>query len=168
MSKTIKTEKNDLKSLEELTKQLELCQAQAQENLNGWQRAKADYANLKREMESQREDLITYANLKLIEKLLPVHLNFTTALKHIPAEQQDLDWVVGLKHIKSQLDEFLKSLNVTEIETEGQFDPRYHEALSQEQRADLEDGQIISTFEGGYRLKDRVIKPARVIVNVKP
>ena len=168
MSKSIKTEKNDSKNLEELTEKLKSLEAQVQENLNGWQRAKADYANLKRQTEEQKDDLITYANLKLIEKLLPVHLNFTTALKHIPAEQQDLDWVVGIKHIKSQLDEFLKNLNVTEIETEGQFDPRFHEALSQEQREDLDDGQIINTIEGGYCLKDRVIKPARVIVNVKP
>jgi len=154
--------------------------AQAAEYLAGWQRAKADYTNLLRDLDARKKDITEAAGLNLILGILPVHLNFKTALQQIPAPMlrsgqafagmtkgAEADWITGIKHIKNQLDEFLKNLGVMEVSASGQFDPAKHEAISQEQHEDLPDGEIIREVEGGYMWKDKVIKPARVIVNVK-
>ena len=159
---------NLTKENSELKTQLEICRKQAQEYLDGWRKIKAEYANLNKDTENRQLSAMDHANTKfIVNLLLPLHINFKTALKHIPEEQQNLDWVIGIKHIKNQLDNFLKGLEVKEIEAVGQFNPSYHEAINQEWRDDMEDGEIIQEVEGGYMWKDRVIKPARVIVNVK-
>lgn len=158
--------KSDKKDIE---KEINELQQQAEEYLTGWKRAKADYANLQRKTQEQQADIVKFANKNLILELLPVHNNFKYALNFIPKDQKDSDWVVGLKHIKNQLDEFLKKLNVEEIKTEGEkFDPNLHEAISQEQRDNLDEDTIIKELESGYTLNGQTIRPAKVIVSTKP
>lgn len=140
----------------------------AEEYLAGWKRAKADYTNLKKQTEEHQVEMIKFANKNLILEILPVHNNFKHALNYIPEDQVDSDWVVGLKHIKSQLDEFLRKVNVEEIKTEGEiFDHNLHEAISQEKQEKLAEDTITKEIETGYTLNGQTIRPAKVIVSTK-
>ncbi|MFH1030711.1 MAG: nucleotide exchange factor GrpE [bacterium] len=125
-----KKNNDEQESQKEFEKDLELLEKKNQEYLSGWQRAKADYLNLKKESEKKYQDLIKFANAGLIIEMLPVLDNFKLALNHIPEDQKNLDWVVGMTHIKNQLEEILKNLGIEEIKTVGEkFNPELHEAV---------------------------------------
>ncbi|MBI5621323.1 nucleotide exchange factor GrpE [Candidatus Falkowbacteria bacterium] len=135
---------------------------------NQWLRAMADYQNLKKDHARDREEWVKYSNAGLLLELLPVVRHFKEAMKHVPADQASLEWVVGIQHIKKQFDEFLARLGVTEIATVGeQFDPQRHEAIGQQTVADRADGEILEEVQAGYALQGKVIEPAKVIVNQK-
>ena len=92
---------------------LNRAKTMAEEYLSGWKRAKADYQNLQKKMEKEREDWIKFASESLIEELLPVAENFEQAIAHVPKEHKDNDWVTGLVHIKKQLDDVFENLKNT-------------------------------------------------------
>ncbi|MFA7662372.1 MAG: nucleotide exchange factor GrpE [Patescibacteria group bacterium] len=152
----------------DVEEKLHEIERQAEEYLAGWKRAKADYANLKKQTEENQFEIIKFANKNLILEILPIHNNFKYALSYIPADQLESDWVVGLKHIKNQLDEFLRKMGVEEIKTEGEkFDPNLHEAITQEKRDNLDEDTIIKELEAGYILSGQTVRPAKVIVSFK-
>lgn len=149
-----------------LKEELEKYKSKAEEYLNGWKRAKADYINFKKEVEERQRDIIEFANLTFVLELLPLKENFKKAFEHIPEKEKESDWVIGIKHIQNQLDDFLEKLGVEEIKTVGEnFDPEKHEAVSKEKRNNLEENIIIKEIGSGYLMRGRVIKPAKVIVS---
>ncbi len=130
-------------------------------------RALADYQNLKKETEQARTEYAQFATADLISQLLPILDNFTAAVQYVPKEQQDLDWVVGVFHIQRQLEEVLKQQGVEAIDVVGQqFDPQQHEAVDQRHDPQVPDGQIVEQVQSGYRWHDKIVQPARVVVNV--
>ncbi|MFA4871642.1 MAG: nucleotide exchange factor GrpE [Patescibacteria group bacterium] len=160
---------HDLTSVvEELTEaQTKLLEAkqEATENLAGWQRAQADYANFKKEIEKRQKDIIEFANAAFISELLPIYSHFKLALKHIPEDQQNLDWVIGLKHIQKQFQELLKKYDIKEIKTVGEkFDHNLHEAIVHKEKEGFEADLIFEEVQPGYMLGGKVIMPARVKV----
>ena len=131
-----------------------------------WLRAVADYQNLKKQTVKDKEDWAKYANAGLILELLPVINHFKEAMKHVPAEGKDTDWVKGIMQIKKQFDEFLKNLGIEEIPTVGEkFNPEMHEAVSQQEVEDKEADEIIEEVQAGYTMHGKVIDPAKVIVS---
>ncbi len=145
-----------------------------QEYLDGWKRAQADYQNLQRETEVNRKKWIQMANAGLLEELLPIYDNFKLAIKHIPEEQKKLDWVIGIIHIKNQLEKILNDNGIEEIKTVGEkFDVELHEAVarqednksSQMKENNKENSNIIQKeIRAGYKLNGKVLYPAKVIL----
>ena len=151
--------------LEGLQEELERAKAQAAEYLEGWQRAQAEFSNYKKRQESERAGMITRANATLLHKLLPVVDDFERALVTQPASLSQLTWCEGIFLIKHKLNAILESEGVKPIKTEGQvFDPYYHEAVTYEEVAGYEEGQIIGEVQRGYILGERVLRPALVRV----
>ncbi len=156
-------EKEELrKALEEQKKALEEQKSKCEANLAGWQRAQADFINYKRFAEQDKAETCKYANINLLANILPVIDDFDRALASIPTEQSDNKWVEGLKLIDQKLKDTLKKQGVTHIDALGQeFDPYVMEAMScGNGKKDI----VIQELEKGYKLYDKVIRPAKVIV----
>lgn len=163
----IEPENNDSNQseIEKLKEELERVGKQNEDHLNGWRRAKADYLNLKKETEQKSRELIQFANVGLILQILPIYENFKTAWEHVPEEDKKKDWVVGVGHIKKQMEDFLKSLGLEPIKTVGErFDHNLHEAVAFEKVEGKEDDIIIKEVKGGFKFYDKVLEPAKVVV----
>ncbi|MFH1382455.1 MAG: nucleotide exchange factor GrpE [Chloroflexota bacterium] len=149
----------DVKSLKEA---LATEKVRAEGNLLGWKRAQADFVNYKRRSEQEREELIKSANAALILALLPVLDDFERAWNAMPAEPEGTAWVEGAKLIERKLRTALEAVGLSQIEAVGKpFDPRFHEAVKQ---VEGKEGIIIDEFQKGYKLNDKVLRPAKVTV----
>jgi len=136
------------------------------EYMHGWQRAQADYQNLQKETDKWKSEFVQYAKADFILELLPVYSNYKIALEHIPAEDKQKDWVQGIQHIFQQLKTLLDKFDVTEIKTVGEeFDHNIHDAVGTEYDESKEEDIIIKETMPGYMLKDKVLQPAKVIIN---
>ena len=154
--------------LEELQTQLEQAQTQAEEHMRAWQRAAADFSNYKRRTDEERDTVARFANALLIGKLLAVLDDFDRALDHVPPDTDD-SWVDGVRLVERKLRNVLESEGVTPIEAIGlPFDPNVHEAVVHEETADYPDNHVIDELQRGYRLHDRVLRPALVKVANNP
>jgi molecular chaperone GrpE len=152
-----------------LQSELEKAQAQAAEYLDGWQRARAEFANLKKRVEAERVEVRSRSNEKLLLKILPVVDDFERAFQELPPEMEDAAWVNGITMIMNKLQNILESENVALLEAAGKpFDPQWHQAMMQEETEDYPDGTCIEEMQRGYRLGDRVLRPAMVKVACNP
>ena len=154
--------------LGEIENALEEARAQSDENLRAWQRTAADLSNYRRRTDDERETVARFANALLISKLLSVLDDFDRALESVPPDSDDA-WVDGVRLVERKLRNVLESEGVTPIEAAGlQFDPNLHEAVVHEETADHPDNQVIGELQRGYRLHDRVLRPALVRVANNP
>ncbi|MCH8949481.1 MAG: nucleotide exchange factor GrpE [Chloroflexi bacterium] len=127
-----------------------------------WQRAAADMQNLKRRMEQERFEVGRLANASLVINLLPLMDDLERALHEVDVKLAGLTWIDGIRLIYRKFEAVLQNAGVSEIEADGQqFDPNVHEAISE---AEGEEGRIVSVVQKGYKLGDRVIRPAMVVV----
>jgi molecular chaperone GrpE len=126
-------------------------------------RTAAEMDNLRKRTAREREDAIRYANQRLLEDLLPVIDNFEMGMQAAAQDTSSMIYI-GMDMVRKQLNEFLSNQGVTEISTEGQFDPNLHDAVSQE-ASDKPEGTIIRTTRRGFRLRDRLLRPASVVVS---
>lgn len=137
----------------------------ADEHLDGWKRAKADYLNLKKQTEKDKEDLASFARAAAVLQFLPIYDNMKRAASHIPDDQKSLDWVKGIEHIQKQFEDTLKSMGIAPITSIGQpFDPNLHHAVHKVKQDGAASGTIIEETKSGFMLGDRVLEPAQVIV----
>lgn len=142
-------------------------QKQADDNLAGWQKALADYQNLQKESQQKMAELKNYILADIIHQILPIFDNYYTAITHIPPEQRQEGWAIGLEHILKMWETFLGEHQIDKIPTqEAVFDPNLHEAVSAEAHPDLPDNQIVKELAAGFVYKDQVIRPAKVVVNI--
>jgi molecular chaperone GrpE len=156
---------DDGASLEALQKDLEAARAQAAEYLDGWQRARAEFANYKRRVEKEQAEAYQHAAARIIARYLDVLDDFERALKDQPTEGEAAAWAEGIALIFRKLQNTLDAEGVARIEAEGQpFDPALHEAVTHEDSDDHDAGHIIEVLRQGYRLGERVIRPALVRV----
>jgi molecular chaperone GrpE len=148
--------------IEELQKALGEQTAKAEANLVGWQRAQADFINFKRYTEQEKADSAKFANTVLLNSILPILDDFERAIASIPHEKADKKWLEGLKLIDRKLRDTLEKQGVTCIQAQGEeFDPRCMEALTTcAGKKDI----VIKELEKGYKLFDKVIRPAKVMV----
>ena len=129
----------------------------------------ADFENFKKLKTKEKLETLKYGNEALIKEFIPVVDNLEMALNH--ATNTD-DYKSILEGVKLTLNEFLKVLEkagVTRIDAVGKkFDPNLHEAFYQEERDDIEPDTVISEFQKGYLLNERLIRPSRVVLSKKP
>ena len=138
----------------------------ADENLVTAQRAAADYANLKRRSEADRERDLDRAREALLSRVVELADDFDLALEHLPPEARDNPWLEGIVAIDRKLRGLLEREGVTPIEALGQpFDPNEHEALSHVTGSGAAEGEVVLELRRGYRLRDRVLRPALVAVS---
>jgi len=152
--------------VEETKEELAKIQQQAQDYLNGWKRARADYLNREKQIVKEKERWIKFANQELILQLLPVMESLEQALQQIPAALQEDQWIKGIRQIKSQLKNFFQAQGVEKIATKGEkFDPYLHEIVDKRpKQSDQAKTLIIEEAQPGYKMRGEVIKPAKVIV----
>jgi molecular chaperone GrpE len=130
-------------------------------------RTAAEMDNLRKRTTREREDAIRYANQRLLEDLLPVIDNFEMGMQAASQDTQSMIYI-GMDMVRRQLNEFLTSQGVEDIPTTGAFDPNLHDAVAQEETAQGEDGQILRVTRRGFRLRDRLLRPASVVVSKVP
>ena len=151
--------------LESLKEELSQAQAKASEYLDGWQRSMAEFANYKKRIEREQAQTQQWATAIVIKRYLELFDDLERALRNRPADQDGARWADGVELIYRKFLNYLENEGVQLIETEGQFfDPNLHEAISNEDHPTLESGQIIDVVQQGYRLGERVLRPARVRV----
>lgn len=149
----------------ETEEKLKKCQKLKEEYLAGWQRARADFLNYKKEEMERLREVLEYGSQELILKILPVLDNLEKAEAQVPLDFKDNEWVKGISQIRSQLQDFLRKEGVEEIKTIGKkFDPNFHEALEKIEKEDKEPGEVIEEIQKGYTLNGRIIRPAKVRV----
>ena len=135
---------------------------EAQRFLANWQRAEADFVNYKRRVEQERGEAMRIANAVLIINILPVLDDLERALTSLDIRLVGLTWFDGIRLIYRKLQLVLENAGVSQIEAEGQpFDPRFHEAVMY---GEGEEGKVVAEVQRGYKLHDRVLRPAMVIV----
>jgi molecular chaperone GrpE len=150
--------------LEELKKELEECQKKRDDYLAGWQRARADFLNYKKEEIERIEELLKYAGVELILKMLPILDNFDLIEKKLADRLKKDENLKGILQIKIQILDFLKSEGVKEMKAVGEkFDPNFHEAV--ETVEGKEPGKVLEETQKGYLLNGRVLRPAKVKVS---
>jgi molecular chaperone GrpE len=155
----------EVDELTALRQELEEQKAKAAEYLDGWQRARAEFANYKKRIEKEQEDMIKSANGAFIAKLLPVMDDFERAFQTLPLDLMGMTWLEGIALILRKLQVLLAQEGVTIIESEGQmFDPTLHQAVTHEESEEHEEGQIMGEVQKGYKIDDKVLRPSLVRV----
>ena len=134
-------------------------------SLDAAHRAQAELVNYKRRTDDERIQLGKYSNSRLISRILPVMEELDLAVTHAGESGPNDSWLEGIKLIQRKLSNLLQTEGVQEIETVGNpFNPVEHEALGTEPTAEYPVGYITQSVRPGYRLHDRVIQPAQVMV----
>jgi molecular chaperone GrpE len=136
-------------------------------SLEGWKRCRADFENFKKRQMEERKEILAFSNINLIGEILPVLDNFHASTQHIPTDQKENAWVTGIMYIQKQLTKVLEDNGVKEIEVKigDKFDPMTMEALKEKECDEKDCKNIVKRIATkGYRLGDKVIRPARVIV----
>lgn len=150
----------------DLTEQLTQAKAQAAEYLDGWQRARAEFANYKRRTDQERSDMIATAGVDVLKRMLPIIDDFERAARTLPDDLKDHVWVNGVMLIHRKMLGVLDASNVKAIPVNpgDVFDPNLHEAVTHEDAEQYSSGQIIAELQRGYKMGDRVLRPAMVRV----
>jgi len=145
--------------------------AKADEHWDRLLRAKADLDNYKKRAARERHDAVRFANLSLMEKLIPALDSFDRALAATNhANGNDLDSLkAGIAMVHNQIKTTLTEAGLQEIDATRQpFDPNVHEAVSQQESPDVPEGHVLHQLRKGYKLHERLIRPASVVVAKKP
>lgn len=151
--------------LKKLRAELKEAQAKAAENLAGWQRAKADSINERRDAQAAATRSIERAKDAFVEDLLPALDSFDMAMKSASWDAVAEEWRTGMGHIRSQLLLALENNGVTAFGTPGErFDPSLHEAVQEVDDGSGESHTILTVLRHGYRAGGRIIRPAQVII----
>jgi molecular chaperone GrpE len=152
-------------AVDQVLAELEAARAAAAEHLASLQRTAADFANFKRRTAEDRERELGLASELLLRKLLSVADDFDRALEAMPADLKEAGWVEGIVLVDRKLRSLLESEGVTPIESVGKpFDPREHEAIASVPGTGRPDGEVVAEVQRGYRVRDRVLRPAMVAV----
>jgi molecular chaperone GrpE len=130
-------------------------------------RTAAEMDNLRKRTIREREEAVRYANQRLLEELLPVIDNFEMGMAAAAQESSSMIYI-GMDMVRRQINDFLASQGVEEIPTDGLFDHNLHDAVAQEDCAAGEEGRILRVTRRGFRLRDRLLRPASVVVSRLP
>ena len=130
-------------------------------------RAKAEAQNIQRRAATERNDAIRYANAELMRTLIPVLEDFDRTFAAAGADDKAI--LEGTRLVHANLVKALRDFGLEPIEAAGEkFDPSIHEALMHQPTDEVEPGHVIEQVTRGYRLRDRVLRPARVVVSKAP
>ena len=151
------------KTVSELEERLALLEQERDEYLNDLKRIAADFENYRRRAARDQESLVARAHERLVKELLPVLDDLERALE-AAAEHEEAKLEDGVRLVHRELSQALAKEGLVEIETNGRFDPHVHEALLS-QPSEADEGTVIEVIQKGYRLGDRVLRPARVVIS---
>lgn len=152
-------------SMTESEAKLAAAEKQAQDNLDGWQRERADFSNYKRRIERELTETRQNATNMTLKSLLPVLDDYELALANQPAHLMDDAWVEGIIAIQRKFLKILEDYGVEAIDPVGQeFDPTRHEAIGVDTESDAESGTVTQTLQKGYINGDKVLRSALVKV----
>jgi molecular chaperone GrpE len=155
------------KDSKKLKEDLKKCQKEKQEYLDGWQRAKADFVNLKKRAEQDKKEFAKYANEEFVVELLPVMDSFDQATANKEAwEQAPAEWRTGIEFIHTQLKTILENHGVKELDPVGEtFDPEHHHSVDTVKvESPDEDDKIVEVTQKGYALGEKIIRHPSVRV----
>ena len=153
--------------IKKLKEELKVCKAERQEYLDGWQRSKADFLNLKKRSSDDLLEFKDRVSESFVSDLLPVLDSFDMAFKNQEAwESAPLQWRKGIEYIHSQMMSLLENNHVQVLNPVGEvFDPNTHHSVSNIKVEDKSlDGKIVDVVLKGYKIKDRILRPAHVNV----
>lgn len=152
--------------VDELKTNLENAKKKEQENLESWQRERADFINYKKRIDREQTQNGLNYKAELIKKYLVILDDMELAIRKRPQNGGESDaWMDGIELISRKLRSIIENEGLEKIECDGtKFDPTLHQALSYEENPDFESGYIIEVIQNGYKLGDRVIRPALVRV----
>ena len=146
--------------IKKIREELKVCRKEKEEYLPGWQRAKADFINARKDEEKLRENFLKFAEENLLREFLAIADSLELAIKLRPSE--------GVEQIYSQLRGLLKKYGVSPIESLGKkFDPLEHEAIEKVEVSEAErEDVVLEELQRGWRLHEKVLRPAKVKVGV--
>ena len=147
----------------ELAERLAAVEAERDEHLADLKRIAADFENYRKRAARDQESLVARAHERLVKELLPVLDDLGRTLD-AAAEHEEAKLEEGVRLVHRALADILSREGLVEISTDGRFDPHVHEALLS-QPSEAEEGSVIEVIQKGYRLGDRVLRPARVVVS---
>lgn len=151
--------------IDRLRAELEEARGEAAEHKASLQRTAADFANFRRRTAEDRERELGLAGESLLRKVLALADDFDRALDTMPEDLQAVGWIEGIVLLDRKLRALLESEGVTPIEVVGRpFDPREHEAIASIPATGKPDGEVVAEVQRGYRVRDRVLRPAMVAV----
>ena len=129
-------------------------------------RTQADFENFRKRAAREKEDASKYANAAFLEKLLPILDNFELGLNAARTDTNASPIIAGMDMVAKQLQDFLSGAGVEVVKAEGEkFDPNLHEAVAQEASTEVPEGVIVRQLRKGYKLRDRLLRPAMVMVS---
>lgn len=151
-----------------LKEKLKECEAKKQEYLDSWQRAQADFVNIRKRDEERNKDVVKFANESLILEIIPVLDSFDIAFSNKEAwEKVDKNWRVGVEYIYSQLVTVLENNGVKQINPQGEtFNPEFHEALEEVPGDKKDEGRVVQVVQKGYKFQGKIIRGAKVKVGI--
>lgn len=145
-----------------LKRQVEDAEAKLSESVDGWQRSQAEFQNYKKRVERDNEMMRVNMKGDIVKKILPMLDDLERAMQNRPADEP---WTNGIELIVRKFQTVLDGEGVKKIEAEGlEFNPNFHEAISNEPSEEIESGYVIAVVQNGYMLGERVIRPALVRV----
>ena len=155
-------------AVREATARIAKAEAERDEHLDRLRRVAADFDNYKKRQAREREQLLTQANERLVSNLLPVFDDLERALEAF--EGNDPEQIrEGVALVHRALHTVLEREGISEINPDGErFDPHEHEALTMQRVPGAEEGTVLQVIQRGFRLGDRVVRPARVVVAAGP
>jgi molecular chaperone GrpE len=158
-----------LEDLEALRNRVGAAEQQRDLYLALLQRTRADFENYQKRMQRDLAEERRYAHAAFARELLPILDNLQRALDAARQEGEKGPLIQGVTLVQTQLLDIFRRFGITPIDAQGQpFDPRLHEAVLEEPRADVPAGTVLRVLEPGYRLHDRILRPARVVVAASP
>jgi molecular chaperone GrpE (heat shock protein) len=155
---------NPAELVKKLREKLKKCLTEKQEYLAGWQRARADFINARKEEEENRGHFVKFSELSLILELLVLADSFDSLFKNKEREKIDENWRTGIENLYSQLMDILKSRGVEIIKAKDEiFNPEEHEAVGEIPVDNKEkENIIIEEIRRGYKMRGRIIRPTQV------
>jgi len=158
-------DEEDLDTCEELEMKLAEALSEKEEYLDGWQRTQADFANYKKRVERDRQQVQQNATANVVRRYLDILDDLERALANQPQDGEGAVWADGIDLVYRKWLNALEVNDVKPMEVEDQlFDPELHEAISHEESDEHESGEVIEVVQTGYFIGDRVLRPARVRV----
>ncbi|MDO8527376.1 MAG: nucleotide exchange factor GrpE [Deltaproteobacteria bacterium] len=180
MTHTPKTKVDELKKMldgkkkeesppepEAIDEKLHAAEEESKQNRDKLLRVMADFDNYKKRVSKEHEERSKYSHESLIRELIPVMDDFDRVLEHLPtdATPETKGMIEGVDLTHRHFMSALKKLNLKEVETEGKmFDPHFHEALTQVESDEHNEGEIVTCHRKGYLLHDRLLRPALVTI----
>ncbi|HRF93934.1 MAG TPA: nucleotide exchange factor GrpE [Aggregatilineales bacterium] len=152
-------------NIDKLVEAMATFKAEAEKNLDGGQRERADFQNYKRRVEREQKDFQRKAELDSVKLIFPIIDDFERAVTNIPEDLQNHGWVTGTSLILGKFKRLFEAYDISPIAPVNEpFDPYLHQAISKEDSDTVESGYVIETLQKGYKSGDIILRPALVRV----